>query len=86
MRRFHILCVAALVAAVARAEAPSPEYLAKVDQIDPPKYGALLTKHLFVTPGELGRMVWLPSFQGEMVVSVYSTPKPNDGKAEKATA
>jgi hypothetical protein len=62
----------------------SPEYLGKVEQIDPPKYGALLTKHLFVTPGELGRMVWLPSFQSEMVVSVYSTPQSNDGKAEKA--
>lgn len=73
MSRIPLIGVALLLGALSCAAEP-PEYLEKIDKVQPGKYGDLLSKYLLVTPGDFGRVVLMPSFKTETSVSVYSVP------------
>src|SRR6476659_5650255 len=81
MPRLISLLVCSLLATIGETPALSPEYLRKFELNSP--YFDQLSKHLFVTSGDFGRMVWESSFKDDvMVVSVYSV-SPAEGNDKK---
>jgi hypothetical protein len=80
MPRVIPILVCSLLAAVGETGALSPEYLQKFELNGP--YFVQLSKRLFVTGGDFGRMVWESSLDDLVVVSVYSVP-PAKGSEKK---
>jgi hypothetical protein len=81
MSRSLLIFVLLLLTALSAAAKLPLEYLAKLENIQPGKYGEVLTQYLLFTPGDFGRVVILPSFKTETAVSVYSVPNPGSSKA-----
>jgi len=80
MSRPSVIVASILFTVLPTVPASPPEYLAKRDNIQPGKYGALLRQYLLITPADFGRMVLMPSFKTETAVSVYSVPKSGASK------
>src|SRR5437762_7708164 len=80
MSRPSAIVASILFTALCTAAGSPPEYLTKIENIQPGKYGAVLTQYLLITPADFGRMVLMPSFKTETAVSVYSVPPSGPSK------